>query len=210
MYYQQRRYAPRRADAAQIEAWVAANPAEWAWMEAESPRFEFAKAMVDSLLQWGRLTEKQMATVQRLAASAVDRKAAATAAAANAPVVEIDAIAVAFKRAKDAGLKRPVLRLDGFAFSLAGETSANAGGIYVKEAAEGTYLGKIMGGRFQRSRDCNESISAMIVAAAADPANAAKAYGKKFGKCSICARDLSDAESVERGIGPVCASKFGF
>jgi hypothetical protein len=103
-----------------------------------------------------------------------------------------------------------VLRLDGFAFSLAGANSVNAGGIYVKEAAEGTYLGKIMAGRFQRSRDCNDTISAMIVAAAADPANAAKAYGKKFGKCSICARDLSDAESVERGIGPVCASKFGF
>ncbi len=28
--------------------------------------------------------------------------------------------------------------------------------------------------------------------------------------CSVCSRPLLDAESVERGIGPVCAEKYGF
>ena len=49
-----------------------------------------------------------------------------------------------------------------------------------------------------------------IVAVAADPLNAAIAYGKKYGKCSVCARTLTDEDSINRGIGPVCAERFGF
>ena len=34
--------------------------------------------------------------------------------------------------------------------------------------------------------------------------------GKRLGKCCMCGRDLSDQESVERGIGPICAERaFG-
>lgn len=82
-----------------------------------------------------------------------------------------------------------------------------AGALYVKES--GTYLGKIMGGKFIASRDCNADQSARIVAAAADPERAAVAYGKLLGSCSCCGRELSDPESVARGIGPICAANWG-
>jgi hypothetical protein len=36
----------------------------------------------------------------------------------------------------------------------------------------------------------------------------AKAFGVLYGKCAKCGRHLSDAKSVERGIGPVCARSF--
>jgi hypothetical protein len=36
----------------------------------------------------------------------------------------------------------------------------------------------------------------------------AKAFGVLYGKCAKCGRHLSDAESVERGIGPVCLKSF--
>lgn len=49
-----------------------------------------------------------------------------------------------------------------------------------------------------------------ILACAADPLNAAIAYGKRYGKCSVCARTLTDPESIDRGIGPVCAERFGW
>ena len=32
-------------------------------------------------------------------------------------------------------------------------------------------------------------------------AHAAIAYGKKYGKCSVCARTLSDEDSIQRGMG---------
>ena len=36
----------------------------------------------------------------------------------------------------------------------------------------------------------------------------AKEFGILYGKCVKCGRHLSDAESVERAIGPVCAKSF--
>lgn len=35
-------------------------------------------------------------------------------------------------------------------------------------------------------------------------------YGKKFGTCCLCGRELTNAESVELGIGPICRERaFG-
>lgn len=36
----------------------------------------------------------------------------------------------------------------------------------------------------------------------------AAAYGLAHGYCLICGRELTDPNSVERGIGPICAGKF--
>jgi len=44
----------------------------------------------------------------------------------------------------------------------------------------------------------------------ADPAAAAKAYGLESGRCGICGRELTVPESIEAGIGPVCAQKAGW
>lgn len=36
----------------------------------------------------------------------------------------------------------------------------------------------------------------------------AEEFGVRTGQCAICARTLTRAESIARGIGPVCAGKF--
>lgn len=36
----------------------------------------------------------------------------------------------------------------------------------------------------------------------------AKEYGKLYGVCCNCGRDLTDEGSIEAGIGPICAKKF--
>lgn len=41
-----------------------------------------------------------------------------------------------------------------------------------------------------------------------DPLAAAKKYGKLAGRCCSCGKDLTDPESIEAGIGPICASRF--
>ena len=43
----------------------------------------------------------------------------------------------------------------------------------------------------------------------ADPLKTAITYGKLSGRCCSCGRDLTDPASIEAGIGPVCAGKFG-
>lgn len=35
-------------------------------------------------------------------------------------------------------------------------------------------------------------------------------YGKEIGRCGHCGRTLTNEESIERGIGPVCAAKMGW
>lgn len=41
------------------------------------------------------------------------------------------------------------------------------------------------------------------------PLERAKEYTIRYGRCIVCGRDLKKAESVERGIGPVCIKSFG-
>lgn len=211
---QRRAEAKADAQAAQAQAWKEANPAEAAWMDSNAGSFEFARAMVEALNKFGSLTERQMQTVQRLTVQSAERQAARAteqaARAESAPVVTVGAIEVAFNNAKQAGIKFPKLRLDTFVFSPAGENSKNAGAIYIKNKEDGVYLGKVAGGRLFTSRDCTTEASERIVAVASDPKQAAVAYGQKFGKCAICARQLTDADSIKLGIGPVCAEKYGF
>ena len=177
---------------ATVEQFKQSNPKEFAWLEASAPTFSFAGSVLASLNRYGNLTPNQMATVQRLCAQAVN----------------ISAITVSLTKAHYAGLKAPKLRLDTFVFSRAPDSGANAGAVYVKEAGE--YLGKIVGGKLFALLKVSTDTEARIIEVAKDPVNSAIAYGKKFGRCSMCNRDLTLEESVDRGMGAVCASKYGW
>lgn len=174
---------------------------EWL-MDNESN--EFAQSLARQLNERGSLSENQIAAV---------RKGIARAQAPAAVGVEINVgrIEEAFSHAQATGLKRLRMFLDTFKFSPAGESSRNVGGIYVKRAGgDGAYLGKVMGGKFLRARDCTDDEEKRIVDAASDPAKAAKAYGQRTGQCSICGRELTAEESIERFVGPICAQRYGF
>lgn len=177
--------------------------AQW-WTNSD---FDFACQMRLAVMQYGSLTERQMGAVERCVAKRKEAIAAAVERKANAPVVSIEAIEECFAKAK-AQAVNPKLRLAGFVFSYASETSANAGALYIK--SDGVYLGKIMGGKLFTSRDCNEQQRQEIMEVAAQPKDAAIKYGRVTGSCAICNRRLDNAESVERGIGPICAEKFGW
>jgi hypothetical protein len=203
--------AERKTQAA-LDSFAAEHPLVWGWLNAEAPRFEFAQSMLDALRKWGKLTERQLAAALKCAEQSAERQAKWQAQRAvekaQAQAVPIDAIESAFERAKAAGIKWPKLRLDSFVFSPAGQAGKNPGAVYVKEGD--TYLGKVFGGKLFKSRDCTSDQENRIVAAATDPAAAAIAYGKRFGACSVCGRELSNQESIDLGIGPVCAERFGF
>jgi len=197
----------------QAAEWLEANPVEAEWLrEPIKGDFKFHADMLASLVKYGSFTERQEAAVRNAAAKSAARKAQWAAERAerdaNKADIDISRIDTAFTSAVKAGLKFPKLRLDDFTLSLASVNSRNAGSIYVKQ--DDLYLGKISDGKFTRSRDCNADIEARIVAACADPAAAAEAYGKRTGQCSCCGRALTNEESIARAIGPICASKWGW
>jgi hypothetical protein len=206
------RVARKKGEAAQ--AWQETNPAAWAWIVAKAPKFGFAAAMQEAVRKYGHLTDNQLATVERLRGADAEREAKwaqeREARAAAAPAIDVSRIVQAIGAALASGIKRPVLRLAEFKFSPAPVTGRNAGAIYVKSVG-GDYLGKVADGKFMRAfGTCDDARAAEIVAAAADPEAAAVAYGKRFGQCACCGRELSNPESIERGIGPICAERFGW
>lgn len=200
---------------AACEAWLEANPAEAEWLrEAAGRGFEFAASLWEALRKYGHFTEKQEAAVRKAAANSAARKAqwAAEKAAREegAAVLTMERIRAGFDSASR-HLKRPKLRIADIQFSLAPASGRNAGCIYVVRASDDTYLGKITPeDKFITSRECTSTDSATVARVAADPAAAATAHGHEYGYCACCGRELTNPESVTRGIGPICADRWGW
>lgn len=198
------------AEEASIETFKTAHPAEYAWMVELAPKFEFAANMLANISQWGSLTEKQLAACTR----SVEKRAAIKQAAPVADTAGIDRLKLAFDTAisnaaaKGLKMRTPKITIGGIVISPAKATSANPGALYVKSA--GTYLGKIQNGRLFAARECTTDQEQKILAFVADPAAAAKAYGIETGVCCICNATLTNKKSIEAGIGPICATRFGW
>ncbi len=71
-------------------------------------------------------------------------------------------------------------------------------------------LGTISNGRFLALPGVSNALQVSIGRAIAEPMKAAVAYGRATGNCSICGRYLNNKESLARGIGPICARRYGF
>lgn len=125
--------------------------------------------------------------------------------------LDVSAMIQAFEIAVSRGaVRQPQVDVMGFKFKYA--TRGNTpGAIFVIEADMGfdEYLGKIYQGKFMPVRACTPEQEKRILAAAANPLEAIIAFGKQTGRCGICRRTLTDAKSVELGIGPICKGKFG-
>lgn len=177
-----------------------------AWLHFHNLRDNaFAGSLINAVQNYGRLTPNQLAAVERNIARDMERAKSAS----QAPAVSQDKLMLAFDTAKANKLTRLKIRFDGFFCYPAPATSQNAGAVYVKSDAR-EYLGKVQNGRFVKSFDCSAEIAEKVWRVLADPLAEAIAYGKQTGNCAICGRFLENKESVDRGIGPICAAKYGF
>ena len=129
----------------------------------------------------------------------------------NAVTVDMTKITEALSHASR-NLRRPKLWLGDLVVYPAAAHSQNAGCLYVKQGRgeTGIYLGKIAGTKFIRSRECTDAQETFLLESAKDPHAAAVLHGKLTGCCACCGRELTNPESVARGIGPVCAENFGW
>jgi hypothetical protein len=162
-----------------------------------------------SLYQAERLSDKQLAWVHKLA---VDF-AANFAQDDDANSSDFDALFAAFEAAKAKGAKRLTLRFsginvkpskDGASLWVTSQTEKEQGNYGMQPK----YLGKVT--RKGCDSRLSDEIKEVIMEAAKDPLTAAIRYGKVSGECSCCGRELTDPRSIEAGIGPICADKFGW
>jgi Family of unknown function (DUF6011) len=96
--------------------------------------------------------------------------------------------------------------------SVAGDQSKVPGSIQVK--LDGEWIGRVEpdGTVVGRNLAGSALLLDTLATIAADPAAAAKAYGKASGFCSFCSTQLSDdreGSSVDVGYGPTCAKRYG-
>lgn len=192
-----------------LAAWAAAseeNTALAAWLDANAGRFDFARSVRDGVIRHGDMTPKQRAAALRMMQGDAKRGAAQ----ANAkPIATAATIRDALMRASESGLQRPKLRCGPVSFEWPRAGSKNPGHVYVILAEAGAYLGKITpDGVLMPSWDATPDHLAVVDKVAQDPLAAAVEHGRLTGACACCGRPLSDAESVARGIGPVCAKRF--
>ena len=185
---------------ARLMVWATGHPQEMDWIGANMETNRFAMGLAEALDKWGSLTERQLESVRLSMARASKNEAA--------PAVNVAALEAKFDIARARQVKRPMMRLDGYVFK-AVTKGVNEGGVYVTQADDGEYLGKIIGGRFLRVAACSPEQEVSIVAAASNPDEAAKAYGQRTGNCCICGRELTAEDSIARFIGPICAEKYG-
>lgn len=193
------------------QAWRQQHEAEWDWLIRNASKdynFSFAESLVDAVDKYGSLTENQLAAVRRCiekeAARAVERQQIEAA----APTINSTALEDSFAKAMSNGFARPRLTMGDLCIKPAGPNSKNAGALYV--TSHGAYLGKVHGGKFIRSRDCTPEQETEVVAFVTDPKAAAIAYGQRTGVCCVCNRQLTAEGSIDAGIGPICAGKFGW
>ena len=160
----------------------------------------FAKSLASYYKQRGYLSPKQLAAAEQNLKSFKPTAAK--------PTVAVDLLMQAFLHATEKGMKKPILRFNGFEASLAKPNSANPGAVYLKSGE--TYLGKIVNGILHPRNECTDAHLVAVQEAMKNPLEAAVKYGRETGRCSVCGRRLTDPESVANGIGPICEGLMGF
>ena len=176
------------------------------WKDLCAARNDFTASLHASLTRWGTLTQNQIAAWYR-----GQEKLKAVMAATNAKGGEADLsrIREMFDAATASGFKKPVYRAEGLKITLAPATGRNAGALYVVDIDFDAYQGKVEGVTFKAMREANADTLSRLQTIARNPMEAAVRYGRQTGRCSCCGRELTNKASIDAGIGPICAGKWG-
>lgn len=169
---------------------------------------DFTISLSDQLFRKGTLSERQIEAWNR----GNEKRKAAIAEAQNPVMIDLSKIEEMFDAVRERGYKKPTYRAEGFVLSIAPVTGANAGCLYLK-AEDGGYVGKLRDGALSVSyeyRGQKATIAEKLAEIVADPLAAALRYGRRTGRCACCGRELTKHGSIDAGIGPICAEKWGF
>ena len=162
----------------------------------------------DLARKFNKLSPAQYAWAHKLA---VDANTVAV--VDNTKPSQFEGLFNAFETAKGKGAKRLTLRFEGVnikpnrdltALWVTSQTEFEQGDYGMQPK----YLGKVT--RTAIDSKFSDTVRETIMGAANDPLSAAIKYGKVSGSCSCCGKELTVKESIDRGIGPICVTKFGW
>ena len=175
----------------------------------------FAASLLRQHARKGRLSDRQMPYVDKLAGYAVNGYPAAK----TASVGDFAGVLALLAKAKTY-LKWPKIRLQDASghpvvLSVAGPRSKYMGQINVTDGGPygaNRWYGRIDNrGTWTQPRHTTglDGVEVVLKSLADDPAGTAAAHGKLTGSCCFCNRGLEDDKSTSAGYGPVCAKNYG-
>jgi hypothetical protein len=184
-------------------AWIEAHRDVIQWIYDNLPHNSFAGSLVRRYEE-GPLTTGQVVGVRKIlaedAARAAERMTAIVRAEPNGNDIDLSSVPEGFYAVPD-GETRLKVKIE-----RPTPPSKWSGFIFVSDGAE--YGQQKKYGRQAPGKLYTGDIKDALRAIIADPRAASVAYGKLVGRCGVCNRRLEDAESIERGIGPICAGKL--
>lgn len=199
---QRRKARKAEREAAKLTKWIEQHADVVAYLRERTQRWDFAASLLTSLEKYDSLTEKQMAAVERAmardAARDAQRKAEAEKQGSDLDLSTLPSGMYAVPGG-DTRLKLRISRprkgsnWEGYIFIDDGAAYGQRRN-YGRQAPGARYSGKVI-----------DQLRAIM----ADPKAAMAAYGHLTGQCGVCGRKLEDEQSIERGMGPICAGKFG-
>lgn len=204
--------ANRKAAAIQskIDSIEAQYPGMIAYMRDIASWNHFASDVLNSIDRGFHISDRVLsALVGMIAKVEATRAAKIAATAANTKQVDLNRIREMFDVAVSNGAKKPVYRAEGLKISLAPASGRNAGALYVVVIEDDAYQGKIEGTAYKAVREAAAGTYDALLRIAADPMKAAVDFGRATGNCSCCGKELTNALSIELGIGPICRTKWG-
>lgn len=202
-------------------AWRQQHEAELAWLTKTAARqrdrahqggnvWNFPIELEEKLIQYGTLSEGQIGAIRKCIARDAERAKAKVEAA---PDINVEKIEAAFARVRSDAFKAGAvdakwrkLYLGTFTFCDMPARGQWKAAILVKDGE--AKIGRVEGGKFFRFANCTDEQVKAVIEIAADPLQAAVAHGLKYSFCACCGAELTNAESIARGIGPICAEKW--
>lgn len=204
-----RRHNKHRVAVAQLKAFKETHKDLYAFLINARDWNDFAASLCAQIGDHRPLSEKQIAAAERMMAKVAANRKAREAAKAAAPVIDLTKIMELVNTALESGYRTPRLRIHQLVISRAPDNGRNAGHLYVKR--DGEYAGKITpeGKWLPVNRNDSSDTLELLQSLAADPRKALTEHGKKTGECACCGRTLTNGQSIELGIGPICADRWG-
>lgn len=172
------------------------------YLKSKAEKNDFCQSLLAQFHFKAELSDKQIAAVNRMIVEDAEREKNR---------FDISKLVAAHNNIRANGLKRFRLNIGKLKISSAADDSMNPGYYYVK-TDDNQYLGKIApNGNFISPKDVifPDNFFVNLKAILYDPQGEAIKHGKGSGECAVCARELTEPTSIERGIGPVCAKRLG-
>lgn len=149
---------------------------------AKLPDSDFAQSLKDTYRRYGKLSEAQTYWAYKLAFPAIRR------------IQLFDDMEAFCSRAEQLV----------FDWEGVGSVRIRYGKVYCGQR----YCGKLVGNTFEAAENCPQAIIDRLTTFSLAPMHFLQSEGRATGRCCVCGLTLTNPESIELGIGPICRSKW--